>query len=88
MAAVSERYVPHLMAANATFTVPQGKDAIGGFLCTVGGVLNAYVDDGTTKFINALAVTAGIYYPIPAYVGPSGQAKVVLSGGAAGTIFV
>lgn len=88
MAAVSERYVPHLMAANSTFNIPQGKDAIGGFLCTATGVLDAYLDDGVTKFINALAVTAGIYYPIPAYVGPAGQAKVVLSSSAAGTIFV
>lgn len=81
-----ERYQPIPMAANSTALLT--GDQIAGFLCTATGVLNAYDFNGVNFIVN-LAVTAGVYYPIPFYLnGYGGQAKVVLSSSAAGTLGV
>lgn len=83
---IKERYTPIKIAANGTATLT--GDQIAGFLCTVSGTLNA-TDFNGTNFISALPVTAGVYYPLPFYLGGyGGLATVVLSGGAAGTLGV
>jgi len=82
---VNERYQPVIMAANTTQVVY--NQSIGGFLCTVTGVLNVTAGPSATSVVSALPVTAGIYYPLPLILGPQGG-TVVLSGGAAGTLLV
>ena len=82
MTAVQERYVPEIMPANSTVKVV--GQAIGGFICTVDGTLDVLNYAGTA-LLDDLPVVAGIYYPLPIYLGPNGG-SVVLAGGAAGTL--
>jgi len=86
MPPVQELFTPAAIAANGTRAFTQGQ-GIGGFLCTVGGVLNLGLgsDGSGTKLVNTLNVTAGIYYPLPTSVGA--DMAIVLSGNAAGTVF-
>jgi len=79
-----EQYSPKAMAANSSYvTLAQ---AMGGFICTVSGTLNVTGADGVAKLTN-LPVTAGVYHPIPLYLGPAGG-TIALSGGAAGTVLI
>ena len=88
---IQERYNPVVVAANTT--VPIYGDNIGGFLCTTSGTItlvkNPNNDGNTTSttLINAMAVTAGTYYPIPAYLGKNGGAFTT-AGGAVGLLLV
>lgn len=80
---IKERYTPVPMAANATYITT--SDQIGGFLCKTAGTISV-VAKGVT-LVDAVAVAAGVYYPLPFYVGDTG-ATITLGGGAVGTLAV
>lgn len=86
---ITERYQPLPLAANSTTLIR--SDHIGGFLCTTSGTITVVVNNdigtGTTTIINALAVTAGVYYPLPFYLGKTGG-SITTAGGAIGTLGV
>lgn len=81
---IQEQYTPQVMTANTSFVTTNQK--IGGFICTVSGTLNITKGNGSTILVN-FPVTAGVYYPLPLYVGNYG-ATITLSGGAAGSLLV
>ena len=74
MSVVQERYNPVVVGANSTVTFTSNN--VGGFLCQVSGtitlVANQYDSVPTTTLLNAFPVVAGIYYPLPFYVGKNG----------------
>ena len=84
---IQERYTPVLAAANAT--VPLSGSGIGGFLCVTSGTLTVY-DYKNAVVLNAFPVLAGTAYGIPLFTGNGSQtsARVVLAGGASGTVLV
>lgn len=83
MGQVKEHYNPKPMAANATQNCGA---SIAGFLPTVAGTLTVTDADGTV-LVNAVPLTAGVYVKIPLLFDSSSGGKVVLAGGAAGTLF-
>lgn len=88
MSNVQEQYKAVVVAANATqgFT----GNGVGGFLCVTGGVITIQRLDLNSTYVtlvNALPVTAGVWHPIPLYVGHLGG-QIVASGGASGTLGV
>ena len=82
---VKEAYTPYNLAANATLQVAGPQ--MGGFLCVTGGTLTVTDSEGAVE-VNALPVTAGVYYPIPIRFGGAGGGVVTLGGGASGTVMV
>jgi len=82
---VRERFRPQPMAANSTFVI-KGPN-LGGFLASVSGTLTLTDADGTV-LVNAVAVTAGVFTPLPFVFNSSQGATVVLAGGAAGTLAI
>jgi hypothetical protein len=80
---VVELYVHKQMAANTNHTFDEAI-GLGGFLCTVSGTFDA--DSAGVAVVDALAVTAGVYYPMP--FACRGDLVITLSGGAAGTVGV
>ncbi len=84
MSVIQERYNPIVVGANSTVTI-HGNN-IGGFLCTATGtitlVANAADGKPQTTLLNAFAVTAGIYYPLPFYLGRNGGTFTTASSGA------
>lgn len=89
MSTIKERYTPLVIPANTTVLIPETM--VAGFLCTTTGTLsvsrNAVDSQPAGVIINALAVTAGVYYPMPFYLGQNGG-SITTSGGAAGTLGV
>lgn len=89
MAVVTERYSAFLMAVNQTRI--SASDHIGGFLCQTAGTITVTVPDlpGTSEItiIGPFPVSAGVYYPMPFYVGPRG-CTITTAGGASGTMGV
>lgn len=92
MAAIQEQFSAFPLAANATQTlVPASLSPpsaqVGGFLCSTSGT--AKIGQGVTgagaDIVTPFAVTAGVFYPIPATVGVT--SAFVLTGGASGTLF-
>lgn len=81
---VKERYNPRVMAANSSATL--AGPSIGGFICTVSGALTI-VDNVGNALVTAFPVTAGVFHPLPIFIGNSGG-TITLSGGAAGTLVV
>lgn len=85
---VKERYTPFPMAADSTLLVT--SDSIGGFLALTSGTITVIRknDDGSnTTIVNGVSVTAGIYTPLPFYLGKN-NGSVILGGGASGTLAV
>jgi hypothetical protein len=82
---VKEAYTPYSLSTNATLQVAGPQ--MGGFLCVTAGTLTVTDLDGLVE-VNALPVTAGIYYPIPIRFGGAGGGVVTLAGGASGTVLV
>lgn len=78
---VQERYSPVVVAADSTTVIEQ--QSIGGFICTGDGTVSV-LDYYGKYLVNALPVTAGIYYPIPIYLGEYGGSFVTV--GATGTL--
>lgn len=81
---VKERYNPNIMAANATFNI--AGPSVGGFICTVSGSLSI-TDNVGKAILTAFPVSAGVFHPIPIFIGNNGGV-ITLSGGAAGTLLV
>lgn len=79
---VSERYTAQLLAANSTNTL--NNNAIGGFLCKTAGTITVTTAIGRLV-VDTFPVAAGVYYPMPFYLGGSGG-TVTLAGGASGTL--
>lgn len=91
MGAVSERYSPVVVAANATVSTTGGS-AIGGFLCVTAGTVSlsnqanlAGVAVPVTIF-TGLPVVAGVYYPMPFSM--NGGYVFTAAGGASGVLGV
>lgn len=82
---IQEAYKPHVLAANASYTFAPGVQGMGGFLCTVSGTVSLTTASGT-QILNAFAVSAGVYYPMPWYLGINGNAVFTCAGGAAGVL--
>lgn len=88
MSTIKERYSPIVLAANGSATLTGSM--VGGFLCITSGTITitGLTDAGASRtIVNALPVTAGVYYPIPFYIGEKGG-TVTLAGGASGTLGV
>lgn len=84
MSAIQERYSPIVLGANGT--APITGSAVGGFLCTATGTITITRTVGG-DLITAMPVTAGVYYPIPFYIGATGG-TVTLATNAAGVLGV
>lgn len=85
---VQERYAPRPVGANETISLTGAS--VGGFLCTTAGTVTLVRDDGqgnTTTLVNAMAVAAGTYYPMPFYLGSNGG-TFTTAGGAIGCLGV
>jgi predicted histidine transporter YuiF (NhaC family) len=81
---IQEQYTPQPMAANASFVTTNQR--IGGFICITSGTLT--VTDGTGMVeVNGVPVTAGVYLPLPIFLGNNG-ATITLAGGASGTLLI
>jgi hypothetical protein len=83
MAIVQERYRCVLLGVNATH-FPRSQ-SLGFFIASTAGTLTIVNNAGFTIVI--VPVTAGVYLPLPIFLGSEGdKGAVVLSGGASGTI--
>ncbi len=87
MSQIQERYRPVPIAANTTVVLPATCN-IGGFLCKTAGTITVVDSNGVTV-VNAVAVSAGIYTPMPFTLAGGGTPVVVTTaGGAVGTLGV
>ena len=87
MSQIQERYKPVVIAVNSTNTLAATCN-IAGFLCKTAGTITVIDSNGVTV-INAVAVSAGIYTPMPFQLAGGGTPIVVTTaGGAAGTLGV
>ena len=87
MSQFQERYRPAPIAADGTLTLPATCN-IGGFLCKTAGAITVIDSKGVTV-VNAVAVAAGTWLPIPFLLAGGGTPVVItLSGGAVGTVGV
>lgn len=86
--AIRERYTPVVIAADSTNEIT--NNSIGGFLCSTDGTITliAFAADGKaqTTLLTDFPVTAGIYYPLPFYLGKLGGSFSTV--GAAGVLGV
>lgn len=84
---IQERYVPLVVGVNATIRVT--NQSVAGFICQTTGTITlaSLVSDGqpALTILNAFPVTAGIYYPMPLYLGQNGG-NFTTAGGASGTL--
>lgn len=88
MANITERYKPVLMGVDASYKVT--SQGLGFFLAKTSGAITITSALGVT-LLDAVAVTAGVYLPIPILLmGPTNDigGTVTLSGGASGTLGV
>lgn len=79
---ITERYRGQAMAANSSTYV--NGDSVYGFLAVTSGTITV-VDDAGGPIVQSFPMAAGVYYPIPVYIGPNGG-TVTLAGGASGTL--
>lgn len=82
---VNERYTPIVVGADSTVTI--NNNSVGGFLCTAAGTITLTRTNPNTVLINAMAVTEGVYYPFPVYLGKEG-ATFTTASSAAGLLLV
>jgi hypothetical protein len=81
---VQEIYDYTLLGVNSTTTFSQGSSVFGGFLCTTAGNFNLK-DAANNDIIPAIAVVVG-QFVTGGIACPAGM-KIVLSGGAIGTLY-
>jgi len=85
MSQFQERYRPISLGVDSTAQLASNAN-LGGFLAKTSGAITVIDSLGVTV-VNAVAVTAGIYTPMPFMLsGGGGVPSVVLSGGASGTL--
>ena len=86
---VQESYQPLPLAASG-LVIPITGGAIGGFLCTkTGSVKLSYGIDGSgATIVNTVAVTGGVFLPMPFIFGPGTPVYATLSDGAEGTFAI
>jgi hypothetical protein len=86
---VQERYSPMIVAVNTAVQIKGEK--IGGFLCQTTGTftLVSFKHDAVPQrtLLTAFPVTAGIYYPLPFFIGTNGG-TFTTAGGASGLLGV
>jgi hypothetical protein len=81
-----ERYTPFPVGVNATITLR--GDSLGGFLATTTGtitVVRISEDNVSSNIVTSHPVTAGVYVPLPFYLGRNGG-TFTTAGGASGTV--
>lgn len=87
MSNYKERYAPVLIAANASFTL--ATNSVGGFLCKTAGTISVtrtnQLTGASELIIDAHPVSAGLYYPLPFFLGSAGGVFTA-AGGASGTL--
>ncbi len=83
MSNIRERYPAKFIAANTTVIIL--GQSIGGFLCKTDGTITV-VDSRGTTVVSAHPVVAGVYYPLPIFVGGDNRATFATAGGASGTL--
>jgi hypothetical protein len=84
---IQELYKPIVIGVNSTWTIPYGTLGIAGFLCAVSGTISVTNERGVL-IVNALPVTAGVYYPMPFQLDVGELGNVTTAGGARGTLAV
>lgn len=82
---IQELYKPTPMAANSSYNIPDSVQAIACFLCVTSGTITV-VDQAGVTIINAMPVTAGVYHPMPFYLGSGISGTVTTAGGASGVV--
>lgn len=82
---IIERYNPRVVGVNTAF--PVLNQSIGGFLCQTTGTITITGQTGGA-ILTAFPVTAGVYYPLPMYLGGSDGAVFTTASGASGTLLV
>jgi hypothetical protein len=84
---IQERYAPLVVGVNATVTI--NNQAVAGFVCQTAGTVtltSAAVDGApAVTILSAFPVTAGVYYPLPFFLGKNGG-TFTTAGGASGTL--
>lgn len=80
---VREQFRPVSMVADASYE--SGGRSIGGFLAKTSGTITIIDLNGDT-IVDAIPVTAGVYTPIPFFIGEAPGFTVTLGGGASGTL--
>lgn len=81
---VQERYQPAIVGVNSTYVI-NGQN-LGGFLAVTAGTITVTTANGTAV-LSAFPVSAGVYYPLPFFMGQTGS-TLVTAGGASGTVLV
>lgn len=81
---VQERYTPRIMSADSSLTL--NGPSVAGFICTASGSVSI-TDDQGVAIVTAFPVTAGVFHPLPLFIGEHGGV-ITLSGGAVGTLLV
>lgn len=84
-----ERYQPILVGLDATVRIE--TNSVGGFLCKTAGTISISefneINGTTVLIVDAHPVTAGVYYPLPFFLGSNGG-TFTAAGGASGTLGV
>jgi len=85
MSQFQERYRPLSLGVDSTTSLAANAN-LGGFLAKTSGTITVVDSNGVTV-VNSVAVTAGIYTPMPFLLSGGGEkSSVVLGGGASGTL--
>ncbi len=82
MSNIRERYPAKVVAADSTTQIL--NQSIGGFLCKTAGTISV-TNSRSQTVVDAFPVSAGVYYPLPIYVGFP-NATFVTAGGASGSL--
>lgn len=84
---IQERYAPLVVGVNATVTI--NNQSVGGFVCQTTGTITLVAAEVDGKpsltILSAFPVTAGVYYPLPFFLGKNGG-TFTTAGGASGTL--
>lgn len=80
---IRERYPAKAVGANSTTTIL--GQSIGGFICVTAGTITVKNSRGTTV-LDTMPVSAGVFYPLPIYVGSDPTGQFITAGGASGSL--
>lgn len=82
MTTVRERYPAKVVGVDTTTAIL--NQSIGGFLCKTAGTITV-TNSRTDTVVDAIPVLAGVYYPLPIFVGFP-NATFITAGGASGSL--